>query len=273
MTGQDKFAENPSPESRELADFIDPISQERLQQMVDQFSRELGVDLSFISVRVVRPGDLSFDFLEILSKFQGKYGLKKVVPQLLTHGIDFNKPFEHSPNNIKKMREAAFAEGLPIDGVLSGFVYNTSGNIFYTAIKADHLQELAETYSRKEREEKNFPTLESAREYMNMLAEKYLYHEIGHSVLRLMPISDDDLQAWAQTMSSDTVMQEEIIDLQKDKFPTADRKELIQIILHESFAEIFSRVATQGKADARLTSHPEAEELMKRILQKLGFKL
>ena len=103
-----------SSETREQADFLDPISPERLQQMVDEFSEELGIDLSPISVKVVRPGDLSFDFMEILSKFQGKYGIKKVIPQFLTHGIDLTKPFEQTEENIQKMRDDKSLEKINI---------------------------------------------------------------------------------------------------------------------------------------------------------------
>ena len=263
----------PQPENREQAEFFEPIDQNRLEELAEEFSQECGIDLTQFSIKVSKPGEASFDTLEILTKMQEKYGPKKVADRLRGYGVDLSKRFDHTDENAKKMMEIGRQEGLEIDGVLKGLVYNTNGNITYTAIREDQAENLAAIYSKKEGEEKKFVDMEEAKNYLRNLAEKYLYHELGHSVFRKIITEPADRQAWFEAVGSSPELAKELFELQKDKYPNSQLPDIMPIIIDEAFAEIFSSAATKGKITSRVSSYPEIEETLKNLLKKYGFKL
>ena len=112
---------------------------------------------------------------------------------------------------------------------------------------------------------------EEAKEYISALAEKYFYHELGHSVYRKI-CTTIGRQQWSRAVGMNSDLINEIYDLQREKYPGSDAAALGPVLFDEAFAEIFSTVATSGKVNGRVSAYPNEEELLRDLLIKHGFR-
>lgn len=252
---------------QEPQNFFEPIDQVKIKELKQNLATESGVDLSEVEVNITKPGEFLFDLYEAQTKLYNKVGdWNKCVKLLRAHGYTFD-PIPENADKI--MRQVALENGVELNGRMPGFIYNIGGHhIIYFAIHKDEILSMAQKYTGKEHDEITFTGIEQAKQYLSELAEKYFYHEVGHSVyLFLLPEQIQDM--WDDYINNNSTLKQKVIDVQKDKHPNPESIP----VGNEAFADIFAEIITRGRIKNRLGEHTEATQIAKMILQKLGFKL
>jgi hypothetical protein len=272
MTEQYRSAELAidSTETREFVPMFRSIDVERADALIGEISLATGVDFSSIPVEVVGPGDILFDLQEAQTKLYHKARSWQAYIDLLErYGVDHDKLGRMGKDGVEILRDVARKEGINLDDSFEGFVYNIGGvKIAYFDVREDRLMSMARKYASKERDAIEIDNIELAKEYLSSLAEKYLPHELGHSVYMHI-LSGDMRTKWDELIASNTVLSEKVVEIQTDKHPT---KESIPIG-NEAFADMFSEVVMKGKYSNRLGSHDTELDYLRSMLTSLGFVL
>lgn len=246
---------------REIYPTFEPISQEKLEELKKELSDNTDCDFSLLPIVVTRPGESLFDHQEAKLKLYMKAGSVQAFNELL-------EKYNISRPNAETFREIAKKEGIILDDTFPGFAYSLGGEvIFYPAIREDKVLEMARKYSHKEGEEINFNTTEEAKSYLESLAEKYFYHEIGHTVYQLI-LNDAEREIWEKIVLSNKELSQRVIEIQIDKHPNPESIP----VANEAFADMFSEVVTKGKEKNRLGNWPREKEMLVEILQRIGIK-
>ena len=245
-------------ESRESVPMMEPITDRRILELRKEIEDNLLINLDWLPIIVSHPGEFEFDLYEAQTKLYNHIGSwPECVHLLRSHGYDFNNV---RPGSEKIMRQVALENGVILDDRYSGFAWNIGGRkIIYMAIREDDVVSMANRYAVKEQDTIVFTNKKDALEYIRNLAEKYFFHEIGHT-FHLVIMSDEERQKWRALISSNTTLIDAVNRVQADKHPQGSIP-----VAAEAFADIFSKVASNGKYDNRLGTY-EGEETYVRDL-------
>ena len=256
--------EAPTPK-KEAAPVFEVITVARIEELKEGLTERTGVDFRELPVDVVRQGDAIFDCLEAQIKLQQKVPWPTLEPLLLGRGYVFHAYDEDSAAVIRAIAEE---QGVEMDGKLPGFAYNLGGqHIVYLCPPEDHAATLAASYAKKEGVEEGVVP-ENAQPFLKDLAEKYFFHEVGHTV-HLSLLNDNARKWWDDFVFSFPDLVERVREVQKDKFPDPSMVR----VSDEAFADLFGAEVAYGKGKSRLGSHPDAEEGLQLLLKHYGFSL
>jgi hypothetical protein len=247
----------------EPSEYFEPIDQAKIDALKQNLIKEAGLDVTNINVDITKPGEFLFDLYEAQTKLYNKIGDWNKCIKLLKKSRYTFDPIP--PNADKIMRRVALENGVELNGRMPGFIYNIGGHhIIYFSIAPEDVVPMAQKYAGKEHDEIEFYSQEVAKKYLQELAEKYFYHEIGHSVyLHMLPEEIQEL--WDDYVNANEQLREGVIRVQKDKHPTVESIP----VGNEAFADIFAEIITNGRMRNRLGEHTEATELARSILIKL----
>lgn len=260
-----EYQELPNQERKSWPMFK-PINETAVETLKNRISQNLGFDFSGLPVTIDRPGDYRFDYQEAQTKLYLKSGSLEDYKKLLEkYGLDFsNIP----PSGDKLIRDIAQKEGVVLDDTFQGFVYNLGGrHIMYVTIREDRVMEMAEKYKDKEHGEMEIENIENAKRYLRSLAEKYFYHEAGHTIFKFL-INSTDQNTWSDFVNNNDNLKTRVIEVQKDKHPSIEAIP----IADEAFADLLTEIASPDNTN-RLGDFPEALLLLKKILIDSGFNL
>ncbi len=250
---------NDTEQERTFWPMFDPISNEKLEQMRQQLSDATGLDFEDIPVEIAHPGEPRFDIFEAQTKlYEQSRNWGHCVEILRKGGYNFNPDEPGAPALVRRIAEN---EGVDLDDSFSGFVYNIGGNrIMYVSIREDRVVEIAQKYAAKEGEaEQEFKNLDDAKKYLQELAEKYFYHEFGHTVY-LNFLDAETKNVWDSLVKNNQDLVRKVIEVQKDKHPNIESIP----IGNEAFADVFAKILTGQKS--RLGDNAEAETFVKKLL-------
>ncbi len=254
-------------ERRENIPVYEPISKEEIEFLKSDIEQNIGADISQLPIKTSRPGEYFFDLFEARLKLYHQFNdHKSFIAFMEGRGYDFSK---FNPDDDRRMVEAAIDRGIQLDGSMKGFAYNISGyRILYFAVRENDILSKANEYAAKEHDGIEFSDKIEAEEYLHMLAVKYFYHEVGHSMY--IQMINNKLKAnWISFVRNNPQLQAAVREVQKDKHPKLDA----QLIANEAFAEIFTDIGSRGRFSNRLGNHPEATEFATMILRAEGFDI
>ena len=226
----------------------------------------LRLDLSWVPIRIVGPGDNLFDETEIFFKLLAQYGgdRKLLVESFVRrHGLTKRDLCNgYIPTDF--YREVAQKEGITLDGNLSGFCFTDARDkttIYFCAIK--DVIAMAKKYAEKEGErERVFAGEEDAQQHLRWLCEQYVLHELGHVLYARVGTWRKKL--WSAYLALCPAVQEKIRQVQSDKFlPESE-------IPNEAFAEYCEELLSRGREKSRIgKAGPVARVLMRGMLRSL----
>jgi hypothetical protein len=211
----------PNTHEGEPNGIFDPIDQKRLEELKLTLAENTGIDFSELPVYVSNPGEFLFDLYEAQIKLYQKIGDWKACAKLLyAAGYRFN-PIPADAD--LQMRAIAQRHGVVLDGRMPGFIYNIGGKaVVYMGIKESEVRGMAEKYALKEGEaDRKFVSLEEAKEYIRSLAEKYFYHEVGHTIY-VRILNPKVIKIWETQVLSNQQLVDWVIEAQKDKHPNIE---------------------------------------------------
>lgn len=245
------------------------ITKDKVELILNKISQKIGSQVAAnIPVEIVGPGDLLFDFQEAQTKLYKKAGGWEQYLELLKKE-GFSLPLKFDRQTTNKLRELAERIEVELDGSFEGFAYNLGGmKIMFTDIKESKLLDMANKYAKKEHIDVEFSDTDDAKKFLNMLAEKYLPHEVGHT-LYLHIISPELRTKWDTFVMNQPKLIEKVIEIQRDKHPDVNSIP----VANEAFADIFAQVVTGDEIPNRLGDQYELLNLMKSILSESGFKV
>lgn len=260
--------EAPIQEKKENIPNFRSITPEKVKSLLKEISENMGVDFTEFPVDIVGPGDLLFDFQEVQTKLYKKTGGWNEYMEFLKQN-GFSIPLKFDRETVDNLKMVALKEGVELDGYFDGFVYNLGGiKVMYTDIPKNKVIETAQKYAKKEHEEIKFETIEQAEEYIKLLAEKYLPHEIGHTVyLRMLPVSLR--KQWDDFVDENEDLKQKVVEIQIDKHPTVDSIP----VANEAFADVFASIVTHRLVTNRLGEQKQSVALLRRMLESMGFKI
>lgn len=223
----------------------------------------LGIDISNITVESLTPDDLDFVFIELFGevrrKLQESERGKEAKALLNLHKTNPEKA-------LVKLRELAKSLDIKEKGELPGFIYTVGDKIIYSVFDSSRSIDLATRYARKEQQNLSFINESEAIEYLKYLAEKYLYHEVGHIVYAKIPLP---IKAeWLSYIIEREDVLKRVREVQSDNINDAMP---IPTQANEAFADIFVEIASHKKFSNRLGDFVEEREEVEKILESLGF--
>jgi hypothetical protein len=126
---------------------------------------------------------------------------------------------------------------------------------------------MAAKYAAKERDEIVFDTKEDAKRYLEYLAEKYFYHEVGHFMYPRL--SDAGKAMWEDFVLRNEDLQSRVIEVQSDKHPNVSSMPIAE----EAFADALVEIGSRGKFKNRLGEYLEGKDLIVQILRAEGLRV
>jgi len=226
---------------------FDVISQDRINSYTQQIQDKTGVDLSGLKVSITRPGEALFDKEEIKYKY---FTLIDNNPQLEPLAELIGQYEDDSEKvSIEKLRESAKSLGIMLEGRLPGFALTSEDNhIVFLSIQEKDILSMAQKYAVKEGEQKSFTGIDEAKSYLESIAERAFFHEVGHVVYSQRE-QEGKVSGWETFVDSSPEIQEQVGILQEDKHPDEDIP-----TADEAFADFFMDAATNGRLTSRLTN-------------------
>lgn len=247
--------------------YFEPITAEDLSKRVKALSEQIGIDYSNLPIDIARPGSPLFDSFEAQTRLQQVIPWDQLHPTLESRGINLA---ERNSATALALRQLAREAGITLDGTMPGFVYNIGGSrVIYFAIHPDSILPMAQKYAQKEGvDPESLTTIEQAQKFLETLAVKYLYHELGHTTYRFV-LDENEQAGWSKTVDQFPDLYEKVIEVQLDKYPSPEHI----LVAEEAFADLFSEVVTNGEIENRLGKHDEAQRVLKNLLINKGFTL
>lgn len=216
-----------------------PLTQKQTDDLFARVHINTGLDMRWIPVHTVKPGEPHFDVFEVQHKLHEKFrNWDRVAFLLRKAGYRFN-PEEEGASEIAK--KVAAEHGIRLNNFLPALAYNISNKrLLFPAVREDIIPEVAELNAHRENEEwRTFPDEQAARDYLTFLAARHFFHELGHIVhTRLLPT--DARNYWSHFVSKRPALQELIKETQKNKHPSPDKIPVDA----EAFADLFAHRAS-----------------------------
>lgn len=236
---------------------FDVITYEQVQRYKDELNSKHGMDVSDVSVDIVRPGDGIFDREEIKFKYlqHSDKPAYEELGQLLGNSDNGGVP-------VDQLKAASEKAGIVLDGKLPGFALITEDNrIVFLAVQEEDAIPMAQKYSEKEGDKhKNFATIEEAKAFLQGLGEKVFLHELGHFVYS--HIAEKQISNWSSFVDSNPDLQSRVRELQRDKYET----ESDIPVAEEAFADYFIDAFGGGRIKSRLIDDPQAVERVRKMI-------
>lgn len=267
MIEKENFPTNDESEKSNIP-FV-PISLEKADQIKRNLAESFKLNpIRHVVVKIYEPGDDQFDIIEIQLKLRKKCASEQDLENLLLLKYNFN--VNAVPEDYASIfRDIAKKEDIYLNGIIPAYICISKNPekepvIEYYAIAQDNILNLANSYAKKEGVQENFgeDSHEEAERFLAELAQKYLYHEIGHFIYEKY-LNKEVKEFWDQEVTNNKDLVNKIVDIQSDKYaspediPTGD----------EVFAEFFTEVSGGGKN--RLGNYSEYLNYMKEILASL----
>ncbi len=246
-----------------------PVSDITVRSLIDSLQLGIWLDLRALKVSINRPGDYRFDFHEAQTKLYMKCGGLEGYKNLLKkYGLSFPLKKDTTDKSALLFTIAA-KEGIVLDARMAGFTYNSgASDLMFMAIRTDGLVEMARKYARIERDSAQIQDVEHAKRYLENLAEKYFYHEVGHFIYG-HTLTQTQLSTWDNAVRARQDIVERVYDIQRDKHPS---KESIPVE-NEAFADIFSALVQSTRHGKRLGNQPALENLATEMLEQIGCRI
>ena len=220
-----EMVEAPQPKT------FDVITEQQIEEYKIKLKNEHDLDLSDVNVHIVKPGDELFDKQELIVKFMPHLDDPKY-----SELREMLESYDREPGNItvKSVLSKAAEMGIILDGKLPGFAITYGhDNIFFFAIHEDNAQEMARNYARKEREERDFETVDEAKDYLKELGKTAFLHEAGH--IKFGRNKEDLFPKWREIIAKHPDLRDRVIEIQRDKYE--DESEIP--VEEEAFADWF----------------------------------
>lgn len=260
---QRPFQELPYQTSSETAEAdksatFDVITQEQIDAYKNMLSERYGIDLSDVSINVVRPGDELFDKEEI--KFN--YFQHASDPAFSELG-SLLEQYEENPQNVSvdRLRDVARNRGIAVEGKMPGFAAMSGDKMVFFAVQEKDAISMAQRYAEKEGDaSKTFKTPQEAIDYLKGLGEKAFLHEVGHIVYDRK--GEAGVTGWNSFVEGDQPLIDRVSVIQQDKYEHVSDIPIAE----EAFADYFVNVVGDGRVVSRLGNNLEAQDLVSQML-------
>ena len=245
---------------------VELISQEKVRRILESITENVGVDFTEIQVETQSPGGLEFDFLDLFTPVRSALNDENRRPEVKELLDLYSRNPKHA---LSRLHELAGELHITAKEELPGFIYTIMNKkIIYPTFSNERAIGIASTYAKKEGSNLNFTNEASAIQYLETLAEKYLYHELGHIIFAKIPA--DMKKEWGYYVSSNEGLLQRVREVQlgnvNDSMPLATQ-------VNEAFADVFVPIASNMKFNNRLGEFNAEQRWVIQLLTSLGFDL